>query len=187
MLILQTLLTKERDAHSGLALSTSASKDNSPHTTEDRHFFIGTTNQSCVDKTNHHTFSFHIELVILKKKKKTQNPATTKKTCVVVWIYYQRTEEKTKMLLLQSPSFRPSPQHKLLQLAAYPPHFVSALCLMISGNDNYLLVFPWEFSLCMRLLSHSLRPQGPFPSVMIERTTERNACILGYVGMCGYT
>lgn len=58
---------------------------------------------------------------------------------------------------------------------------------MISGNDNYLLVFPWEFSLYMGLLSHSLRPQGPFPSAMTELTTERNAYILGYVGMCGYT
>lgn len=58
---------------------------------------------------------------------------------------------------------------------------------MISGNDNYLLVFPWEFSLYMGLLSHSLRPRGPFPSVMIELITERNARILGNVGMCGYT
>lgn len=96
MLILQTLLTKERDAHSGLALSTSASKDNSPHTTEDRHFFIGTTNQSCVDKTNHHTFSFHIELVILKKKKKPKTQQQQKKP--VWWCEYiikgQRKKQK---------------------------------------------------------------------------------------------
>lgn len=107
-----------------------------------------------VDGTNHHPYSFHICLDMLRKT-----------VWVVSWIDpIPNHREKTKCSYSKAQVF-PISSHtlKLLNLADYSLAFcLLSIYLMIPAND-----FPWLHSLCVEMLSHSLGPHGPCLSVVV--------------------